>query len=105
MVELVGLLAGLDTSKAFDRVWHAGLLHKLISDGISGKIFGLIASFLEYCCHSLAVAICYVELLDKVQRRICKNVGTSLATPLELMVHRGNVASVSLFRRYYFGIC
>ena len=105
MVELLGLLAGLDISKAFDRVWHASLLHKHMSDGISGKIFGLIASFLEYCCHSLAVAICYVELLDKVQRRICKNVGTSLATPLELMVHRGNVASVSLFRRYYFGIC
>ena len=33
-------------SKAFDRVWHAGLLHKLKSDGISGHIFGLIFSFL-----------------------------------------------------------
>ena len=36
----------LDISKAFDRVWHAGLLHKLKSYGISGKIFGLISSFL-----------------------------------------------------------
>ena len=36
----------LDISKAFDRVWHAGLLHKLKSDGISGHIFGLIFSFL-----------------------------------------------------------
>ena len=34
----------LDISKAFDRVWHAGLLHKLKSDGISGQIFGLISS-------------------------------------------------------------
>ena len=34
-------------SKAFDRVWHAGLLHKLKSDGISGQIFGLISSFLS----------------------------------------------------------
>ena len=37
----------LDISKAFDRVWHAGLLHKTKSYGISGQIFGLISSFLS----------------------------------------------------------
>ena len=37
----------LDISKAFDRVWHAGLLHKLKSYGISGQIFGLISFFLS----------------------------------------------------------
>ena len=37
----------LDIFKAFDRVWHAGLLHKLKSYGISGQIFGLISSFLS----------------------------------------------------------
>ena len=37
----------LDISKAFDRVEHAGLLHKLKSYGISGQIFGLISSFLS----------------------------------------------------------
>ena len=37
----------LDISKAFDRVWHAGLLHKLKSYGIPGEIFGLISSFLS----------------------------------------------------------
>ena len=37
----------LDISKAFDRVWHAGLLRKLKSYGISGQIFGLISSFLS----------------------------------------------------------
>ena len=35
----------LDISKAFERVWHAGLLHKLKTYGISGQIFGLISSF------------------------------------------------------------
>ena len=33
-------------SKAFNRVWHAGRVHKLKSYGISGQIFGLILSFL-----------------------------------------------------------
>ena len=37
----------LDICKAFDRVWHAGLLHKLKSYGISGQIFGLISSLLS----------------------------------------------------------
>ena len=37
----------LDISKAFDRVWHAGLLHNCKSYGISGQIFGLISSFLS----------------------------------------------------------
>ena len=38
----------LDISKAFDRVWHAGLLHKLKSYVISGQIFGLISSSQDY---------------------------------------------------------
>ena len=40
-------VVALDISKAFDRVCHAGLLHKLTSYGISGQIFGLISSFLS----------------------------------------------------------
>ena len=36
-----------DISKAFGRVWHAGLRHKLRSYGISVQIFGLIPSFLS----------------------------------------------------------
>ena len=36
-----------DIPKAFDRVWRAGLLHKLKSYGISSQIFGLISSFLS----------------------------------------------------------
>ena len=37
----------LDISKAFDRVWLVGLLHKLKCYGISGQILGLISSFLS----------------------------------------------------------
>ena len=39
---------GPDISKAFDRVWYAGLLHKLRFYGISSQVFGLISSFLSY---------------------------------------------------------
>ena len=37
----------LNISKAFDRVWHAGLLHKLKSCRISSQILDLISSFLS----------------------------------------------------------
>ena len=37
----------LDKSEDFDGVWHAGLLHKLKSYGISGQIFGLISFFVS----------------------------------------------------------
>ena len=36
----------LDISKAFDKVWHAGLLHKLKSYGVVGPILGILESFM-----------------------------------------------------------
>ena len=36
---------------------------------------------------------------------MCRTVGASLAASLEPLAHRGNVASLSLFYRYYFGRC
>ena len=60
----------------------------------------------EYCCHVWAGApSCYLDLLDKLQKRICRIVGPSLAASLEPLAHRRNVASLSLFYRYYFGRC
>ena len=61
---------------------------------------------MEYCCHVWAGApSCYLELLDKLQKWICRTVGPSLAASLEPLAHRRNVASLSLFYRYYFGRC
>ena len=60
----------------------------------------------EYCCQVWAGApSCYLELLDKLQKRMCRTVGPSLAASLEPLAHRQNVASSSLFYRYYFGRC
>ena len=39
-----------DLSKAFDRVWHDGLLYKLKGNGIDGNLFKLIKSFLNNRC-------------------------------------------------------
>ena len=37
----------LDISKAFDKVWHSGLLYKLKRNGVNGKILSIIESFLS----------------------------------------------------------
>ena len=47
---------------------------------------------MEYCC--------YLELLDKLQKQICRTVGPSLAASLEHLTHHRNVASLSLFYGY-----
>ena len=61
---------------------------------------------MENCCHVWAGAPnCYLKLLDKLQKRICRTVGPSLAASLEPLAHRRNIASLSLFYRYYFGRC
>ena len=61
---------------------------------------------IEYCCHVWAGApSCYLELLEKLQKWICRTVGPSLAASLEPLAHCRNVASLSLFYRYYFCRC
>ena len=61
---------------------------------------------MEYCCHVWAgTPSCYLELLDKLQKRICRTADLSLATSLEPLAHRRNVAILSFFYRYYFGRC
>ena len=63
-------------------------------------------SCMKYCCHVWDGApSCYLELLDKLQNRVNRAVGTSLAPSLELLAHCRNVASVSLFYRYYIDKC
>ena len=59
---------------------------------------------MEHCCHVwVGAPSWYLEFLNKLQKRICRTVGPSLAVSLEPLAHGGNVATLSLFYRYYFG--
>ena len=63
-----------------------------------------ISPCMEYCCQVWADAPrCYLELLDKQQKQICKIVGPLFPASVEPVTHCRNVASSSLFCRYYFG--
>ena len=37
-----------DISKAFDNVWHNGLIYKLKQNGVSGNVLNLIIDFLDF---------------------------------------------------------
>ena len=61
---------------------------------------------MEYCCHVWVGAPgCYLELLDKLRKWMCRAVGPSLVASLEPLADRQKVASLSFFYRYYFGRC
>ena len=85
------------------------LIHsmKLLSPEIALYLYNTtINPCMKYCCHVWACApSSYLDLLDKLQKRICMIVGPSLAASLEPLAHHQNVASPSLFYRYYSGRC
>ena len=57
---------------------------------------------MEYHCHIwVGARSCYLELLNKLQKQIRRTVGPWLAASLEPLPHHRNVASLSLFYRYY----
>ena len=114
-------MLGLTFSSKLDWVTYIFYIAKTASKKIGALIYSMkflsheVALYLckstihpcmEYCCHVWAGATsCYLELLDKLQKRICMIVGRSLAASLEPLAHCQNVASVSLCYRYYFGRC
>ena len=61
---------------------------------------------MEYCCHVWAGSpSCYLKMLDKLQKRIFRTVGSSFVASLEPLGHRRKLARISLSCRYYFGRC
>ena len=80
---------------------------KFLSPEVALSLYkSTIRPCMEYCCHVWAGGpSCYLDLLDKLQKRICRIVGPSLAASLESLAHHQNVASLSLFYRYYYCRC
>ena len=77
---------------------------KFLSSEVTVYIYkSTIRPCMEYCCSVWAGAPrCYLEMLDKQWKQISWTVDSSLAALLEPLAHCRNVASLSLFYRYYF---
>ena len=53
---------------------------------------------MKYCCHVWTGGLsCYLQMLDKQQKPICRTVVPSLAACLEPLAHRRNVANLASF--------
>ena len=83
---------------ASKKIWALIRSMKFLSPEVALYLYkSMIRPCMECCCHVWAGApSCYLELLDKLQKRICKTVGPSLAAALKPLAHRRNIASLSL---------
>ena len=74
-------------SKKIEALYHS---MKFLSPEVALYFYkSTICPCMEYCCHVWAVApSCYLELLDKLQKQICRIVGPSLAASLQPLAHR-----------------
>ena len=72
-----------DISKAFDKVWHQGLLYKLKENGISGNLLEILTGFLK----------------DRKQR-VVLNGQNSLWANIEAGVPQGSILGPLLFLIY-----
>ena len=73
----------LDISKAFDKVWHKGLIYKLKQNGISGNILNTIIDFLSFR-----------------KQRVVLNGQVSHWTSIEAGVPQGSILGPLLFLIY-----
>ena len=72
----------LDISKAFDKVWHDGIIYKLTQNGISGNLLNLMEDFL------------------KERKRVVLNGQFSTRKNINVVVPQGSVLGPLLFLIY-----
>ena len=107
----------LSFSSKFDWVFYIVSIAKTVSRKIADLILSMkflspeVAYFLyktfmqlymEYCFHMVGILL---AMLDKLQKRECRTIGPTLAVSLEFFGYCRNITNLSLFSRYYFGIC
>ena len=73
----------LDISKAFDKVWHDGLIFKLKQNGVSGPVLNLLTNYLQ-----------------NRKKRVVLNGSSSNYFPTESDVPQGSVLGPLLFLIY-----
>ena len=73
----------LDISKAFDEVWHEGIIFKLKQNGVAGNVINLPGNY-----------------LPSRKQRVGINGKTSEYFPFESGVHQGSVLGPLLFLIY-----
>ena len=83
MIILKSELFFLDISKAFDKIWHKGLIYKLKQNGISGNILNTIIDFLSFR-----------------KQRVVLNGQVSQWTNIEVGVPQGSIRGPLLFFIY-----
>ena len=89
------------------KTWVLICSMKFLSLGVALYLYkSTIQPCMKYCCNVWADApSCYLDLLDKLQKWICRTVCPSLAASLKPLAHPWNVGSLSLNYKYYFLRC
>ena len=65
-----------------------------------------IQPHMEYCCHVwVGAPSCYLEISDRLQERVCRTIGPTLAASLKPLGNQRNVGNLYLFYRYFFHSC
>ena len=88
-------------SLSFRRLYFIQFLHEIYMKKVLHKLF--LCIFLV--THTLQAVLKYIWMQHWLRKTICRTIGPAFAASPEALTHCRNIASLSLFYRYYFGKC